>query len=73
MLTLGGPRVDRAWFQLLYPEYDEPLSNFAFKFNLRHFSLASVCAQSAPPAAVVIVSDADFGCTSGWTAAALRM
>jgi hypothetical protein len=57
----------------LETKYVKPLSKIAFKLNLRHFSLASVCAQSAAPAAVVIVSDADFNCTSGWTAAALRM
>jgi len=32
-------RVESAWFQLLKLKYDEPLSHFAFNFNLRHCSL----------------------------------
>jgi len=32
--------VERAWFQPLKLEYDEPLSNIAFNFNLRPYSLA---------------------------------
>ena len=31
-------RVDRAWFQRLKLKYDEPLSNFAFNFNLRLYT-----------------------------------
>ena len=37
MLTPGCPRVDRAWCQRLKLKYDEPLSSFAFNFNLRHY------------------------------------
>jgi len=36
-LTPVRPRVDRAWFQRLKLDYDEPLSNFAFNFNLRRY------------------------------------
>jgi len=35
-------RVDRAWFQRLKPKCDEPLSNFACKFNLRRFTMEEV-------------------------------
>ena len=35
-----SPRVDRAWFQRWKPKYDEPLSNFAFNFNLRRYTAA---------------------------------
>jgi hypothetical protein len=31
-------RVGSTWFQRLKLRYDEPLSNFAFNFNLRHYS-----------------------------------
>jgi len=30
-------RIDRAWYRRLKLKYDEPLSNFAFNFNLRHY------------------------------------
>ena len=32
-------RVERYWFQRLKLKYDELLSNFAFNFNLRHYSV----------------------------------
>jgi len=32
--------VERAWFQRLKLEYDEALSNFVFKFNLRRYTPA---------------------------------
>jgi hypothetical protein len=35
---MEGPRVDRYWFQRLKLKYDEPLSNFAFTFNLRIYT-----------------------------------
>ena len=38
-LTPGSMRFARAWFQRLKLKYDEQLSNFAFKFNLRRYSL----------------------------------
>jgi len=38
ILTPGWTRVDRAWFQRLKLNLDEPLSNFAFKFNLRRYT-----------------------------------
>jgi len=40
-LTPGCLRVDSAWFQHLKLKYDERLSNFAFKFNLNHYSGAA--------------------------------
>jgi len=40
-LTTGSPRVDGAWFQRLKLKNDEPLSHFAFKFNLGRYSTAS--------------------------------
>jgi hypothetical protein len=39
-MTPGCPRVDRDWFQCLKLECDEPLSHFAFKFNLRRYTMA---------------------------------
>jgi len=33
--------VDPTWFQRLNVKYDEPVSNFAFNFNLRHYSEAA--------------------------------
>ena len=37
-LTPGCPCVDCAWVQRLNPKYGEPLSKFAFNFNLRRCS-----------------------------------
>jgi hypothetical protein len=39
--TLGGPQVERAWFQRLTLRYDGLLSNFAFNFNLRLYTSAA--------------------------------
>ena len=38
-LTLGRPRVYRAWIQRLKLKYHEALSKFAFKFNVRGYNL----------------------------------
>ena len=38
-MTLGQPQVDRARFQLLKLEYDEPPSKFDFNCNLRRYKL----------------------------------
>ena len=37
---LTPPRVDRAWFQRLKINCDDPLSSFAFNVNLRHYGEA---------------------------------
>jgi len=37
--TLSNPSGKRAWFQRLKLSCGEPLSNFAFKFNLRRYSV----------------------------------
>jgi len=37
-LSLGCPRVDRAWFQRLNLTYDEALSDFAFDVNLWRYN-----------------------------------
>jgi len=39
-LTPGGPEVDPACLQRLKPTRDKLLSNVAFNFNLRHYSMA---------------------------------
>jgi len=41
-LTVSKPelKAQRLWFQRLKLQYDEPLSNFAFNFNLRRYSQA---------------------------------
>ena len=39
-MTPGCPPVDRVRFQRLKLLYDRPLSNFAFKFNLRRYIMA---------------------------------
>jgi len=41
-LTLSNPSRTRAWFQRLKLICDEPLSNFAFNFNLRRYSVAAL-------------------------------
>jgi hypothetical protein len=38
-LTPVESRVETDWFQCLKPKYDDPLSNFAFNFNLRRYSV----------------------------------
>jgi len=35
------PKVKAPGTERLKPNYDEPLSNFAFNFNLRRYSMAS--------------------------------
>ena len=40
--TIVGKRL---WFQRLKLQYDEPLSNFAFNFNLRRFSAGGVASE----------------------------
>jgi len=40
------PRVECAWCQRLKPKYDEPLSNFTFKFNLRRYSTEMISAKN---------------------------
>ena len=40
-------RFDRAWFQHLKLIYDDPLSNFAFKFNLRRYTVVEFVATPA--------------------------
>ena len=42
--TLVETRVERAWFRRLTLKYDEPLSNFAFNFNLRRYKTVIVAA-----------------------------
>ena len=37
------------WFQRLKLKHDEPLSNFAFNCNLRHYSLRVLHGGSRPP------------------------
>jgi Leucine-rich repeat (LRR) protein len=37
MLTPGWPRDGRAGFQRLKLQYDEPISDFGYNFNLRHY------------------------------------
>jgi hypothetical protein len=47
-------RVERALFQRLKLEYDEPLSNFAFNFNVRRYTKVAFPAKyanSEPPKA----------------------
>jgi len=39
-LTPGCPCVDHTWFQRVKLKYDEPLSSFAFNFDLRRYTLA---------------------------------
>jgi len=43
-LTPGLTPLNRAWFQRLKQEYDEPLSNFVFNFNMRRYSEVDECA-----------------------------
>ena len=38
-LTLGRLWGDCAWVSTLKPKYDEPLSDFAFDFNLRCYAM----------------------------------
>jgi len=38
--------VDRAWFQFLKLDHDEPLSNFAVKSNLRRYVKATLAAAA---------------------------
>jgi len=43
--------TDRAWFERLNLNYDEPLSNFAFNHNLRRYNLVMLAlfrAHAAP-------------------------
>jgi elongation factor 3 len=46
MLTLGWPQADHAWFQRLKLKHSEPLSNFAFNFNLRRYAKMAATIQS---------------------------
>ena len=41
-------KLDSTWFQRLKLQYDEPLSNFAFKFNLRHYNWATNGTANSP-------------------------
>jgi hypothetical protein len=43
-LTTGRTRVDCAWFEHLKFRYDEPLSCFAFHFNLRPYAMGPAAA-----------------------------
>jgi len=38
--------VERVWFQRLTVKYDQLLSNFAFSFNLRHYTKEEAAAQA---------------------------
>jgi len=46
-LTPCRPLLDRAWFQRSKLEYDKPLSNFGFNFNLRRYSWATSVGSGA--------------------------
>jgi hypothetical protein len=39
-LTLSNPSRTRGWFQRFKLKCDKPLSNFAFTFNLRRYTMA---------------------------------
>jgi hypothetical protein len=41
-LTASNLELKRAWFQRLKPKSDEPLSHFAFNFNLRRYNEVTV-------------------------------
>jgi len=49
ILTPCWPRVDRAWFQRLKLNYDEPLSNCAFNSNLRRYTMATMLREGVSP------------------------
>jgi len=46
-LTVSKPVLKAPWYHLLKLEYDEPLSNFALKFNLRRFSKGACTSSTA--------------------------
>jgi len=41
--------VESAWFRLSKLKYDEPLSNFAFNFNLRRYIWDGLCCAPSSP------------------------
>jgi hypothetical protein len=41
------PKIKAPGTNLLTLKYDEPLSNFAFNFNLRHYSMATAVVPAA--------------------------
>jgi len=47
-LTVSNPSRKRAWFQQLKLKCDEPLSNFAFNFNLRRYIMGQMRAGVTP-------------------------
>jgi len=51
--------MDRAWCQRLKLNNDEPLSSFAFNFNLRRCTEATIAAAAAAKE----VADADLAAT----------
>jgi hypothetical protein len=60
MLTLSNPRLQRLELNSLKVRYDEPLSNSAFKFNLRRYSKEYNGGSPAPaPATPPDTSDGD--------------
>jgi hypothetical protein len=65
-------RVESAWFKRLRLTYEEPLSNFAFNFNLRRYNKERGVMEAAAAAVAPECAVAEAACTEAEAGAYTR-